>query len=79
MATAQESIRTANDLADATSAPALASQIRIEAHTAFLAGFHTTIVVAIAILAAAAVAAGALLSTKTLPEPAGQDAPDPSA
>ncbi|BBA86876.1 MFS transporter [Mycobacterium pseudoshottsii] len=79
LATAQESIRTANDLADATSAPALASQIRIEAHTAFLAGFHTTIVVAIAILAAAAVAAGALLSTKTLPEPAGQDAPDPSA
>ncbi|AXN42994.1 Methyl viologen resistance protein SmvA [Mycobacterium marinum] len=79
LATAQESIRTANDLADATTAPALASQIRIEAHTAFLAGFHTTIVVAIAILAVAAVAAGALLSTKTLPEPAGQDAPDPSA
>lgn len=53
LSTARESIRNAQHLADTS---ALGGQIRLEAQNAFLAGFHTTIAVSIAILAVAAVA-----------------------
>jgi len=74
--TARESIRSAQDVAAQANAPALAEQIRLAAHDAFLAGFHTTVAVSIAILAVAAVAAVVVISPKTGSTAACEDVSD---
>ncbi|MHA7650695.1 hypothetical protein ACX9NE_15365 [Mycobacterium sp. ML4] len=61
MASARESIGQAQTLTQETTAPGVAEQLRLQAQSAFLAGFHPTIMVSIVVLAAAGLTAAVLL------------------